>query len=276
MKTSNETAASERKLGKKELMSVFWRSFTINASFNYERQMSQGFVYSMIPALKKLYPAKEDLAQSLTRHGEFFNVTPMVAPLVMGITAAMEEENSKSDDFDINSVNSVKAALMGPLSGIGDSIFWGTLRPLAAGIACSLALAGNAFAPILFLLLFNVFNVACRYFGLFRGYEMGTSFLTKLEKSGALQKVFVAAGIIGLLVIGAMSASMVSVKLALAIGSGDSAILLNDVINGIMPKMLPLLVTLLLYKLIRKGYKVNTLLLGIIVVSIVLCFFGIM
>lgn len=276
MKTSNETAASERKLGKKELMSVFWRSFTINASFNYERQMSQGFVYSMIPALKKLYPAKEDLAQSLTRHGEFFNVTPMVAPLVMGITAAMEEENSKSDDFDINSVNSVKAALMGPLSGIGDSIFWGTLRPLAAGIACSLALVGNAFAPILFLLLFNVFNVACRYFGLFKGYEMGTSFLTKLEKSGALQKVFVAAGIIGLLVIGAMSASMVSVKLALAIGSGDSAILLNDVINGIMPKMLPLLVTLLLYKLIRKGYKVNTLLLGIIVVSIVLCFFGIM
>ena len=276
MKTSNETVASERKLGKKELMSVFWRSFTINASFNYERQMSQGFVYSMIPALKKLYPAKEDLAQSLTRHGEFFNVTPMVAPLVMGITAAMEEENSKSDDFDINSVNSVKAALMGPLSGIGDSIFWGTLRPLAAGIACSLALAGNAFAPILFLLLFNVFNVACRYFGLFKGYEMGTSFLTKLEKSGALQKVFVAAGIIGLLVIGAMSASMVSVKLALAIGSGDSAILLNDVINGIMPKMLPLLVTLLLYKLIRKGYKVNTLLLGIIVVSIVLCFFGIM
>ena len=203
--------------------------------------MSQGFVYSMIPALKKLYPAKEDLAQSLTRHGEFFNVTPMVAPLVMGITAAMEEENSKSDDFDINSVNSVKAALMGPLSGIGDSIFWGTLRPLAAGIACSLALAGNAFAPILFLLLFNVFNVVCRYFGLFKGYEMGTSFLTKLEKSGALQKVFVAAGIIGLLVIGAMSASMV-----------------------------------LLYKLIRKGYKVNTLLLGIIVVSIVLCFFGIM
>lgn len=276
MKTSNETAASERKLGKKELMSVFWRSFTINASFNYERQMSQGFVYSMIPALKKLYPAKEDLAQSLTRHGEFFNVTPMVAPLVMGITAAMEEENSKSDDFDINSVNGVKAALMGPLSGIGDSIFWGTLRPLAAGIACSLALAGNAFAPILFLLLFNVFNVVCRYFGLFKGYEMGTSFLTKLEKSGALQKVFVAAGIIGLLVIGAMSASMVSVKLALAIGSGDSAILLNDVINGIMPKMLPLLVTLLLYKLIRKGYKVNTLLLGIIVVSIVLCFFGIM
>lgn len=273
MKTSNNL---EGKLSKKELMAIFWRSFTINASFNYERQMSQGFVYSMIPALKKLYPAKEDLADSLVRHSEFFNVTPMVAPLVMGISAAMEEENAKEGDFDANSVNSVKAALMGPLSGIGDSIFWGTLRPLAAGIACSLAMTGNAVAPILFLLIFNVFNVACRYYGLFKGYEMGTGLLTKLEKSGALQKVFMAVGIIGLLVIGAMSASMVSVNLALSIGSGDSAILLNDVVNGIMPKMLPLLVTLLLYRLIRKGFKVNTLLLGIIVASIALCFFGIM
>lgn len=279
MRTSNSEAVAgttERKLGKKELMSVFWRSFTINASFNYERQMSQGFVYSMIPVLKKLYPGKDQFADALTRHSEFFNVTPMVAPLTMGIAAAMEEENAKSDDFDASSVNAVKASLMGPLSGIGDSVFWGTLRPLAAGIACSLALAGNAAAPIIFLVLFNVFNVACRYFGLVKGYEMGTSLLSKLEKSGVMQKVFLGASIIGLLVIGAMSASMVSVSLALSIGSGESVILLDDVINGIMPKILPLLVTLLCYWLIRKGCKVNTLLLGIIVVSVVLCFFGIM
>lgn len=276
MKTSNENATAQRALGKKELMSVFWRSFTINASFQYERQMSQGFVYSMIPVINKLFPNKEDRAEALERHGEFFNVTPMVAPFVMGITSAMEEENAREKDFDASSVNAVKASLMGPLSGIGDSVFWGTLRPLAAGIACSLALAGNAVAPILFLVIFNVFNVACRYFGLMKGYEMGTAFLTKLQKSGAMQKVFMGASIIGLLVIGAMAASMVSVNLALAIGEGESAILINDVINGIMPKMLPLLVTLLLYGLIRKGWKVNTLLLGIIVVSVVLCFFGIM
>lgn len=280
MKTSNETeavkVAEPGTIGRKELMSVFWRAFTINASFQYERQMSQGFVYSMIPVLKKLYPGKEDLKAALVRHSEFFNVTPMAAPLVMGIATAMEEENAKSDDFDTNSVNAVKASLMGPLSGIGDSIFWGTLRPLAAGIACSLALAGNAMAPIVFLVLFNVFNVAARYFGLMKAYEMGTSFLTKLEKSGAMQKVFLGASIIGLLVIGAMSASMVSLSLKLAIGSGDSAILIDDVLNGIMPKLLPLCVTLLLYRLIRKGYKVNTLLLGIIVVSVVLCFFGIL
>ncbi len=275
MRTSNESA-DEKKVGRKELMSVFWRSFTINASYQYERQMNQGFVYSMIPVINKLYDKKEDRAEALERHSEFFNVTPMVSPLVMGITAAMEEVNANDEQFDPASITSVKSALMGPLSGIGDSVFWGTLRPLAAGIACSLALAGNAVAPVLFYVLFNVFNVACRYFGLFKGYELGTSLLSKMAASGVMQKVFLGAGIVGMLVIGAMVSSMVSVNLALAIGEGDSAIMLNDVINGIMPKMLPLLVTLLLYKLIRKGFKVNTLLFGIVVVCIVCCFFGIL
>ena len=135
MKTSNQT---ESRITKKDINSVFWRAFTINASFNYERQMSQGFVYSMLPVLKKLYPDKEQMKEALKRHSEFFNVTPMASTLVMGITAAMEEQNARNREFDVNSINAVKASLMGPLSGIGDSVFWGTLRPLAGGIACSL------------------------------------------------------------------------------------------------------------------------------------------
>lgn len=277
MRTSNEMAAQgERKLGRKELMSVFWRSFTINASYQYERQMSQGFVYSMTPVINKLYQSKEERAEALVRHSEFFNVTPMVSPLVMGITAAMEEENVTDESFDVTSINSVKAALMGPLSGIGDSIFWGTLRPLIAGVACSLALAGNAVAPILFYVLFNACNVACRYFGLFKGYELGTSFLGKVAASGIMQKVFLGAGIIGMLVIGSMVSSMVTLDLAIVFGEGDGALVLNDIINGILPGLLPLLATLLLYRLIRRGWKVNALLLGIVVVSIVGCFFGVL
>lgn len=275
MKTSNEITA-EKKLSRKELMRVFWRSFTINASYQYERQMNQGFAYSLAPVINKLYDKKEDRVAAYTRHNEFFNVTPMVSPFVMGITAAMEEENANDGQFDPTSINAVKSALMGPLSGIGDSVFWGTLRPLVAGIACSLALAGNAVAPILFFVLFNVFTVACRYFGVTKGYDLGTNFLSKVAASGVMQKVFLGASIIGLLVLGAMTASMVSLNLTLAIGEGESAILINDVINGIMPKMLPLLVTLLIYQLIRKGWKVNTLLVAIIVVSIVCCFFGIL
>ena len=270
--TSNENA---KKLTKKDINKMFWRSFTVNASFNYERQMSQGCQYALSPILRKLYPDKQDLAEALKRHAEFFNSTPMVNPFIFGIAAAMEEENANSEDFDANSINSVKASLMGPLAGIGDSVFWGTLRPLAGGIACSLALTGNLFAPILFLLLFNIPNVLVRYFGAHLGYNSGMKALNQFEKMGITDKIFRGAAIIGLLVIGGMVASMVSVNLGIQIGSGDSAIALNDVLNGIMPKMLPLLTTLGIYKLIKKGVKVNAILLAIIVLSILGTFVGI-
>lgn len=269
--TSNQV-----KLTKKDINKVFWRSFTVNASFNYERQMSQGAQYSLSPILQKLYPNKEDLAKALQRHGEFFNSTPMCCPFIFGIAAAMEEENANTDDFDETSINAIKASLMGPLAGIGDSVFWGTLRPLAGGISCSLALAGNVFAPVLFLLLFNVPNVLIRYFGVHYGYDSGMKALKRFEELGLTDKIFKGAAVLGLLVIGAMVASMVNVNLALTIGSGDSAIAINDVINGIMPKMLSLLVTLFIYRLIKKGVRVNVILLGIIVLSIVAVFFGIL
>ena len=150
------TSNNEKKLlTKSDINRVFWRSFTVNASFNYERQMSQGAQYALSPILQKLYPDKKELGEALQRHAEFFNTTPMLCPFIFGITAAMEEENATQEDFDPNTINSVKAGLMGPLAGIGDSVFWGTLRPLAGGIACSLALTGNLFAPFLFLLLFD-------------------------------------------------------------------------------------------------------------------------
>ena len=342
------TSNNEKKLlTKSDINRVFWRSFTVNASFNYERQMSQGAQYALSPILQKLYPDKKELGEALQRHAEFFNTTPMLCPFIFGITAAMEEENATQEDFDPNTINSVKAGLMGPLAGIGDSVFWGTLRPLAGGIACSLALTGNLFAPFLFLLLFNIPNVLVRYFGchwedfdpntinsvkaglmgplagigdsvfwgtlrplaggiacslaltgnlfapflfllLFNipnvlvryfgchwGYNSGMKALNRFEELGLTEKIFTAAAIIGLLVIGGMSASMVSINPVVAIGSGDNAIKLIDVINGIMPKMLSLFTTLGVYRLLKKGTKPNTILLGIIVVSVLLTAIGI-
>ena len=255
------TSNNEKKLlTKSDINKVFWRSFTVNASFNYERQMSQGAQYALSPILQKLYPDKKELGEALQRHAEFFNTTPMLCPFIFGITAAMEEENATQEDFDSNTINSVKAGLMGPLAG---------------GIACSLALTGNLFAPFLFLLLFNIPNVLVRYFGCHWGYNSGMKALNRFEELGLTEKIFTAAAIIGLLVIGGMSASMVSINPVVAIGSGDNAIKLIDVINGIMPKMLSLLTTLGVYRLLKKGMKPNTILLGIIVVSVLLTAIGI-
>ncbi|WP_010580782.1 PTS system mannose/fructose/sorbose family transporter subunit IID [Liquorilactobacillus vini] len=268
--------SNEKKLTNKDINHIFWRSLSVNASFNYERQMSQGAQYSLGSVLKKLYPEKNRLAQALKRHAEFFNTTPMLCPFIFGISAAMEEENANKSDFDESSINSIKASLMGPLAGIGDSVFWGTLRPLVGGIACSLALTGNLFAPILFLLLFNVPNMLVRYYGVHWGYNSGMKALDKFEKLGITEKIFQGASTLGLLVIGSMIAEMVTVKTGLTIGSGKSAIKLMSVLNGIMPDMLSLGVTGLIYWAIKKGHKVNTLLLWILVISIFAALFGIL
>ena len=71
-------------------------------------------------------------------------------------TADEVKKNSEQKDFDANSINAVKSSLMGPLAGIGDSIFWGVLRVIAAGIAVGLGMTGNILAPIVFLSLIHI------------------------------------------------------------------------------------------------------------------------
>lgn len=275
--TKPAEGAEDKLIGKKELNSLFWRSCYFDGSFNYERQMSMAVQSTLAPVLKKLYGNDpEKMRAALKRHSEFFNVTPNLAPFMMGVVAAMEEQNATDEDFDTDSINAVKVSLMGPLSGIGDSIFQGTLRPLAGGIAASLAMVGNALAPILFVLMYNIPNFLVRWFGVRLGYGMGVSFLSKAEESGIMQKVFKAAGILGLLTIGGMVAAMVKVNLGLTIGSGDGAIAVADVLNGIMPQILPLGVTLLLSWALRRGMKVNTLMLVIVAVGILGAWTGIL
>ena len=118
---------------KQDLRKVFWKSLPFEISWNYVRQDHLGFAYSMTPVIEKLYKTKEDRAEALKRHSEFFNITVYFSTLVLGIVTAMEERKAKDPDFDTSSISNVKASLMGPLSGIGDSIFLGTLRIIAAG-----------------------------------------------------------------------------------------------------------------------------------------------
>lgn len=124
---------------------MFWRSFALQGAFNYERMQNLGYCYSMLPAIKKLYNKKENQAKAIERHLEIFNTTTVVVPAILGITAAMEEENANNPEFDESSISAVKTALMGPLAGIGDSLFWGTFRIIAAGVGVSLAKEGNIF-----------------------------------------------------------------------------------------------------------------------------------
>ena len=171
---------SDKKLTKKDIRGMFWRSLPMEFSWHYERQMHMGFTFMLAKILQKLYgDDKEKLAAALQRHMEFFNCTPALSSFIGGIIASMEEKNANNEAFDTSSINTIKSALMGPLSGIGDSIILGTLRILAVGIGTSLAMQGNILGPILFLLVFNVPNYLLHYLGAVKGYDPKQQFMEK-------------------------------------------------------------------------------------------------
>lgn len=259
---------------KKDLMKVFWRSFTLEWSWNYERQGHMGYCYAISPILCKLYPDKEDRAQALQRHLEFFNTTPHIATLILGISAAMEETNAKEKGFDVDSINNIKVGLMGPLAGIGDSFVWGTLRIIATGIGTSLALQGNILGPILFFFIFNIPTQLLRYFGIMGGYRLGSGLLEKIQKSGLMENLTFGASVLGLMVIGAMTASMVAIEIPIKVGQGEAAMTIQSICDEIMPGILVLGFTGLIYYLLNKNVKVTTILLLMTALGIAGAYFG--
>ena len=278
--TSNDAAvqtADERKLTKKDLTRVAIRSLGMEWDWNYERQMNMAFCYSMLPVIKKLYPTKEEQTEAMQRHLEFFNTTPHLSTLILGITAAMEEQNANDPEFETESINNVKVSLMGPLAGIGDSFIWGTLRIIATGVGVSLAAQGNILGPLLFLLLFNIPAQGLRFYLMHAGYKLGSGFLAKVQESGLMEILTYGASVLGLMVIGGMTAENVAITVPLVIGSGETATTLGDICNTIMPGLLPLAFTLLMYWLVsKKNVKTTTLLVALVVVGLVGSFFGIL
>lgn len=278
--TSNDAAvqtADERKLTKQDLNRVAIRSLGMEWDWNYERQMNMAFCYSMLPVIKKLYPNKDDQVAAMQRHLEFFNTTPHMSTLILGITTAMEEQNASDPDFETESINNVKVSLMGPLAGIGDSFIWGTLRIIATGVGVSLAAQGNILGPLLFLLLFNIPAQGLRFYLMHAGYKLGSGFLAKVQESGLMDILTYGASVLGLMVIGGMTAENVAITVPLVIGSGETATTLGDICNTIMPGLLPLAFTLLMYWLVsKKNVKTTTLLVALVVIGLVGSFFGIL
>lgn len=265
------------KYTKKDLKKIFWRSWPLMASFNYERLQAQGFVFALMPFLRDLYPKKDDFIAAMKRHLTFFNTTPQCGPFILGTTLAMEEEYAKNPDtFDVETINDVKVALMGPLAGIGDSFFWGTFRLIGAGIGAPMALKGNPLGILIFILIYNVPNFYVRWKGTFLGYEQGVNFLTNASESGTFEKMTEAAKIVGLVVIGGMIASMVSVSTPLVITADEGTIVIQDIINSIFPALLPLLTTLGVWALLKKKMSTTLVLVLILALGILGKYIGVL
>ena len=237
-----QTISPESEITKKDFWKCFRRSCTLDSSWNYERMQNLAFAYMMAPIIRRLYKDEDKRADALKRHMEFMSVTPHISTLLVGVAGAMEEENAKNKGFDAASINAVKSSLMG---------------------------------PILFFLIINIPHFVLRYICLDKGFKYGAQFFKDLSMSNVVSKVTEAASMLGLMVIGGMTAANVYFELPIMIGSGEWAEPLQSYLDEIMPCLLPALLFLLMYWLIGKKVKTTTLLLSIIVVCIVLAFVGI-
>ena len=205
-------------LSKSDRQKVWWRSTFLQGSWNYERMQNLGWAYSLIPALKKLYTKKEDQAAALERHLEFFNTHPYVAAPIIGVTLALEEEKANGAEIDDAAIQGVKIGMMGPLAGIGDPVFWFTVRPILGALGASLALSGNIIGPLLFFVLWNAIRMAFLWYTQELGYKAGSE-ITKDMSGGILQDITKGASILGMFILAVLVERWVSIKFVFNVSS---------------------------------------------------------
>lgn len=203
--------ADKIKLTKKERFSVAMRHQFLQGSWNYERMQNGGWAFSIIPAIKKLYPNKDDQIAALKRHMEFYNTHPYVSAPVMGVTLALEEERANGAPVEDAAIQGVKVGMMGPLAGIGDPVFWFTVRPILGALGASFALSGNIIGPILFFVIWNAIRMGFLWYTQEFGYKVGTSIAQDMS-GGILGKITSGASILGMFIIGSLVQRWVSIS----------------------------------------------------------------
>lgn len=259
---------------KKDVISTFIRSNFQQASFNYERIHALAFCVDMIPTIRRVYHTKDEQRQALKRHLSFFNTTPAMCGPVLGVTIAMEEAKANGAPINDGTINSLKIGLMGPLAGAGDPLVWGTLRPITAALGASLALTGNIAGPLLFFILFNLVRLAMKWYGLTYGLSKGIGIVKDLS-GNLLPKLTEGASILGLFIMGVLVTKWTSINVPLAVSkttdiNGNEIIMtVQGILNDLVPSLLPLGLTLLMMKLLRKKVSPIILIFALFAVGII-------
>jgi PTS system mannose-specific IID component len=265
----------EVKLTQKEINQTFLRSNLWQGSWNFERMHALGFLYTMVPTLKRLYPENnEERKNAMRRHLEFFNTQPFVAAPIVGVTMAMEEQRKNGAPIDDGAINGLKVGMMGPLAGVGDPVFWGTVRPVLGALGAGLALSGNILGPILFFVLFNIIRLAFRYWGVSYGFRKGTDLVQDMS-GGLLQKLTVGASVLGLFIMGALVNLWTNVNIPVVVSeienpeTGEMQVeTIQSILDSLMPGLVPLLLTFGCMWLLRKRVNPLWIILGFFVIGI--------
>ncbi|MET4696752.1 PTS system mannose/fructose/sorbose family transporter subunit IID [Endozoicomonas lisbonensis] len=263
-----EDQAPAAELTRKDITRMAWRSLALQASFNYERMQAAGWLYGLIPSLRKIHKNDEDLSRSMKLHMEFYNTHPFLVTFIMGIVLAMEKSKER-----LSVIRAIKVATMGPMGGIGDALFWLTLLPICAALGISLAMEGSLAGPVLFLVLFNAVHFGLRFGLAHYGYSAGTKAISALKEH--TQKLSHAATIVGLTVVGGLIATFVNLNTTLVLEVGQATVALQqDLFDPIMPKLLPLVFTLGVFSFIKRGVSPLKVIGGIVVLGITGAYLG--
>lgn len=259
-------------ISKKTLNRVLLRTQGCQFAHNYERMQSLSLTYCFAPVLEELYRdrPKEERVTAMKRHLEYFNTHPIAIPFILGIAAAVEET---TDEDHKDAVVAIKTSLMGPFAGIGDSLLNLTWYPIAGSIGASLCVNdGSIIGPIVMFLLINLLYWPLKYFGLHKGYESGMALVDKFGVQ-IFDRLGDAANVLGVMVTGGLVATTVKLNLALEVpfSEGDPLVI-QDQLDSILPYILPVLLTFICYKLLKKGQGKNSaqIIVGMIVIMLVL------
>jgi PTS system mannose-specific IID component len=253
--TARETPAPARRveLSRGDVQRAFWLwTFFSHANYNYERLQGTAFAQAMTPIIRRLYDSPEEIKAALKRHLVFFNTEPNVGGVIHGAVIAMEEQRANGADIDDDAINAAKSGLMGPLAGVGDTITQGTITPILLSIGIGLAAAGNVLGPILYFVLEVGIMTALAYFMWMQGYDRGREGVVATLRSGLLDRVILGAGVLGNLVLGALTAQFVIVNIGPTIVAGGNPFPVQGIIDDLMPGLLPLLFVLLTWWLLAR------------------------
>jgi mannose/fructose/N-acetylgalactosamine-specific phosphotransferase system component IID len=252
-------------VGTADLLRVFWRSLLIQASWSYDGMQSLGFSYALLPVLRKLYPDRIEFDERLRLHMEYFNTQPYLASFILGAVVRLEEDRAAGCVSPATDASGLKAALMAPLGALGDSFFWGALKPLAAVVAVALVVAGVWWAPILFLLLYNLWHVGLRLSVLFWGYHSSGDAMALMERYNFTKRARM---------FKAISLSVIGGALA-GISNWRPELVLALPLPGPIVAIAALTVTVVLVFAVRRGGSPIKLMLGLALICLVLAYAGV-
>ena len=278
MENKNEEKVQSVSLEEKDVKKSYWLwQFFSHANYNYERMQGTAVAMAMAPIIKKLYPNQEEKAAGLKRHLTFFNTDPNFGAVILGGTIAMEEQRANGAPLTDEAINSFKTGMMGPMAGIGDSIVQGVVIPIMVAIGISMATKGNVFGSLFVLIALPIVLMAIAYNSWMYGYRLGTNAISGMLADGRMKTWISAAGIVGCTVMGALIPNYVNVKSILAFNIGNVPFNLQEnLFDAIMPSLLPLAVTILIYFLSTKNVKTWKIMVGVVVIAFVLGALGIL